>query len=201
VGMVCLASTGVFAQDKANGEKVYKAKCASCHGPNGKGETAAGKMTKARDICSDEVKKETDAAWTDIIVKGKNKMPSYDEKVTGADGHEVSKEQLEKGEHRMMDCIDCHNRPTRAFELPENAVDNRMSRELVSPQLPYIRKNAVELQKVDYPDRDTAKRKSRTALPAITGRITRTSTTPSGRWWNSPPTMLSRSPCATFSQT
>ena len=71
----------------------------------------------------------------------------------------VSKEQLEKGEHRMMDCIDCHNRPTHAFELPENAVDNRMSRGLVSPQLPYIRKKAVELLKADYPDRETAKKK------------------------------------------
>jgi cytochrome c6 len=89
VGMVCLASTGVFAQDKANGEKVYKAKCASCHGPDGKGETAAGKATKARDICSDEVTKESDAAWTDIIVKGKNKMPGYDKKVTDADVKDV----------------------------------------------------------------------------------------------------------------
>jgi len=71
----------------------------------------------------------------------------------------VSKEQLEKGEHRMMDCIDCHNRPTHAFELPENAVDDRMSRQLVSPLLPYIRKKAVELLKADYPDRDTAKKK------------------------------------------
>jgi mono/diheme cytochrome c family protein len=86
--MVCLASTGVFAQDKANSEKVNKAKCASCHGPEDKGETAAGKMTKARDICSDEVTKETDAASTDIIVKGKNKMPSYDQ-VTGADVKDV----------------------------------------------------------------------------------------------------------------
>jgi hypothetical protein len=34
-----------------------------------------------------------------------------------------------------------------------------MSRGLVSPQLPYIRKKAVELLKADYPDRDTAKRK------------------------------------------
>jgi len=76
-------------QDKANGEKVYKAKCASCHGPDGKGETAAGKATKARDICSDEVTKESDAAWTDIIVKGKNKMPGYDKKVTDADVKDV----------------------------------------------------------------------------------------------------------------
>lgn len=71
----------------------------------------------------------------------------------------ATKEQLEKGEKRDMDCIDCHNRPTHAFELPENAVDLRMSRALISPDLPYIRKKAVELLKVDYPDRDTAKAK------------------------------------------
>ena len=89
VAVLCLAGSLVLAQDKANGEKVYKAKCASCHGPDAKGETAAGKVTKARDICSDEVKKETDAAWTDIIVKGKNKMPSYDKKITDADIKDV----------------------------------------------------------------------------------------------------------------
>ncbi len=71
----------------------------------------------------------------------------------------VSKDQLEKGERRAMDCIDCHNRPTHAFELPENAVDLRMSRGLISPELPYVRKKAVELLKVDYADRDTAKAK------------------------------------------
>jgi nitrate/TMAO reductase-like tetraheme cytochrome c subunit len=69
----------------------------------------------------------------------------------------ATKEQLAKGENRAMDCIDCHNRPTHAFELPENAVDLRMERRLISPDLPYIRKKAVELLKADYPDRDTAK--------------------------------------------
>ena len=28
-------------------------------------------------------------------------------------------EQLAQGETRTMDCVDCHNRPTHAFELPE----------------------------------------------------------------------------------
>jgi nitrate/TMAO reductase-like tetraheme cytochrome c subunit len=69
----------------------------------------------------------------------------------------ATKEQLAKGEHRAMDCIDCHNRPTHAFELPENAVDNRISRGLISADLPFARKKAVELLKADYPDRDTAK--------------------------------------------
>lgn len=70
----------VKAQDA--GEKVYKAKCASCHGADGVGATPAGKATKARDFCSDEVKKETDEEWTTVILKGKNKMPAYDKKVT-----------------------------------------------------------------------------------------------------------------------
>jgi nitrate/TMAO reductase-like tetraheme cytochrome c subunit len=69
----------------------------------------------------------------------------------------ATKEQLAKGESRAMDCIDCHNRPTHAFELPENAVDLRMSRGAISTELPYIRKKAVELLKADYPNRDTAR--------------------------------------------
>jgi len=70
----------------------------------------------------------------------------------------VSPLELEKGEKRAMDCIDCHNRPTHAFELPANAVDLRMSRGLISPELPYIHKKAVEMLKGDYPDRDTAQK-------------------------------------------
>lgn len=70
----------------------------------------------------------------------------------------VSKQGLEKGEKRVMDCIDCHNRPTHAFELPENAVDLRMSRGLISQELPYIRKKAVELLKANYADRESAQK-------------------------------------------
>jgi formate-dependent nitrite reductase cytochrome c552 subunit len=68
-----------------------------------------------------------------------------------------TQQQLDKGEHRTMDCVDCHNRPTHTFELPENAVDKQMSLGRISPELPYIKKKAVELLKVDYPARDVAK--------------------------------------------
>jgi hypothetical protein len=67
-----------------------------------------------------------------------------------------TKEQLDKGEHRVMDCVDCHNRPTHAFDLPENAVDKQMALGLISPELPYIRKKSVEVLKVDYPTRAVA---------------------------------------------
>lgn len=71
---------------------------------------------------------------------------------------QVTKQQLEAGEHRSMDCVDCHNRPTHAFETPENAVNEQMATGRISPELPFIRKRAVELLKADYPDRDSARR-------------------------------------------
>jgi hypothetical protein len=70
-----------------------------------------------------------------------------------------TKQQLDKGEHRTMDCVDCHNRPTHTFELPENAVDKQMSLGRISPELPFIKKKAVEVLKVDYPTRDVAKQR------------------------------------------
>jgi hypothetical protein len=70
-----------------------------------------------------------------------------------------TEQQLSRGEHRVMDCVDCHNRPTHAFEMPENAVDTRISQGLISPELPYIKKQAVEMLKVDYPARDVAQQR------------------------------------------
>ena len=73
-----LASAAIFtttalAQDAA---ATFKAKCAMCHGADGKG----GKMG-TRDFGSAEVKAETDAQLTDIINKGKGKMPAYNGKL------------------------------------------------------------------------------------------------------------------------
>src|SRR5271156_6493552 len=77
-----------------------------------------------------------------------------------------TKEQLDRGEHRVMDCLDCHNRPAHASELPENAVDKQMSIGRISPDLPYIRKKAVEVLKVNYATRDVAEQ-------SITSEITK----------------------------
>jgi cytochrome c6 len=83
----CLLIGPARAQD--TGEKVYKAKCATCHGADGAGATPAGKATKARDFRSDDVKKETDEDWTQIVVKGKSKMPAYDKRLTDAEIKDV----------------------------------------------------------------------------------------------------------------
>lgn len=73
--MFCL--WGVTLRADTPGEALYKAKCASCHGADAKGETPVGKMYKLRDFGSADVQKQSDAELTSIIEKGKNKMPGY----------------------------------------------------------------------------------------------------------------------------
>ena len=50
----------------------------------------------------------------------------------------------------QMQCVDCHNRPTHTFELPERAVDRAMGLGHISPTLPYVKKKAMELLKINY---------------------------------------------------
>jgi hypothetical protein len=67
----------------------------------------------------------------------------------------VTEQQIATGQHREMDCIDCHNRPGHAFDLPENAVDKQIVDGRISSALPYVKKEAVELLRASYPNRDT----------------------------------------------
>ncbi len=69
----------------ADGPAIYKAKCAVCHGPDGKGNTAMGKKLKIRSFDSPEVQKQTDAELLAISKKGKNKMPAYEGKIADGD--------------------------------------------------------------------------------------------------------------------
>lgn len=72
-------STSTFAADAA--AEVYKAKCATCHGPDGKGETAMGKTMKAKDLASADVQNQSDADLATTIEKGKKPMPGYEGKL------------------------------------------------------------------------------------------------------------------------
>jgi mono/diheme cytochrome c family protein len=75
--VMSLAFTCVPAQAQDAGAALYKTKCAACHGADGKGDTAAGKANKIRDLGSTEVQAQSDADLTTIITNGKGKMPAY----------------------------------------------------------------------------------------------------------------------------
>jgi len=68
----------------------------------------------------------------------------------------MPKEKLDKASARQMDCVDCHNRPSHAFMLPDRALDKAIANNSMSPELPFLKKKALELLKVDYPDQKTA---------------------------------------------
>jgi nitrate/TMAO reductase-like tetraheme cytochrome c subunit len=57
---------------------------------------------------------------------------------------------------REMDCIDCHNRPSHSYKLPERAVDEAMFAGDLSASLPFARKKSVEILKKEYASRDAA---------------------------------------------
>jgi hypothetical protein len=49
-----------------------------------------------------------------------------------------------------MQCVDCHNRPTHTFELPDRAMDKAMALGEIPVTLPYIKKKGLEALKENY---------------------------------------------------
>jgi mono/diheme cytochrome c family protein len=85
IAFLTLVAAAAFAADAPGAVEIYKTKCASCHGPDGAGQTPAGKAMKVRDLRSAEVQKESDADLLKSISDGKGKMPAYKAKLSVAD--------------------------------------------------------------------------------------------------------------------
>jgi nitrate/TMAO reductase-like tetraheme cytochrome c subunit len=57
---------------------------------------------------------------------------------------------IPKGERRVMDCVDCHNRAAHTFMTPEDALNRAMEQGAVSPDLPWVHKEGLQLLKANY---------------------------------------------------
>ena len=86
---VCVAIVVLWGTDAvagghpaSAGADTFAAKCASCHGKDGSGNTTVGKKLKVRDLASPDVQKQTDQQLYDITAKGKKKMPGYEKKLS-----------------------------------------------------------------------------------------------------------------------
>lgn len=77
--LVIALAPAAFAAD---GAATYKAKCAACHGADGKGQSPMGKKLALRDLGSPEVQKQTDQQLHDWTALGKGKMPAYKDKLS-----------------------------------------------------------------------------------------------------------------------
>ncbi|HSR54559.1 MAG TPA: NapC/NirT family cytochrome c [Acidobacteriota bacterium] len=64
-----------------------------------------------------------------------------------ADNTDLSPKELETAEKRTMDCIDCHNRPTHRYNLPNRAMDEAMAEGRIDTSIPFIKKAGTEILK------------------------------------------------------
>lgn len=68
----------------------------------------------------------------------------------------LSKEKLDSMETRVMDCLDCHNRPSHNYNSPQNFIDKLISEGKIAKTLPGIKRIAMEVLYPEYRTKDTA---------------------------------------------
>jgi hypothetical protein len=61
-----------------------------------------------------------------------------------------TREEIARGGKRLMDCIDCHNRPSHIFHAPGREIDENIVSGRIDPSLPFIKKVSVELLNKEY---------------------------------------------------
>jgi len=78
----------------------------------------------------------------------------YRNSQTGETRKFVSSDQSTKSPNSLpehdMECVDCHNRPTHNFDLPDAAMDKALALGEIPVTLPFIKKKGVEVLKVQY---------------------------------------------------
>ena len=98
------------------------------------------------------------------VVEYRNAATGESRKFAGSDPSGTSPEA---GANFEMQCVDCHNRPTHAFDLPERAMDNALARGDIPVTLPFIKKKGVEVLKAGYGSSEDAASKIPAALAAF----------------------------------
>jgi cytochrome c6 len=81
VGMLCCVVAPFAMQAQSDADKIYKTNCVLCHSADGSGGSPTGKAMHAKDLRSDEVQKQSDAALAEVISKGRGKMPAFGAKI------------------------------------------------------------------------------------------------------------------------
>lgn len=80
-GILCCLAVPLGMQAQSDPAKTFKANCVLCHAADGSGSSATGKAMHAKDLRSDEVQKQSDAVLSEVITKGKGKMPAFGAKI------------------------------------------------------------------------------------------------------------------------
>src|SRR6202043_139872 len=80
-GILCFLALPAATHAQSDLVKIYKTNCVLCHSADGSGDSPSGKALHAKDLRSEEVQKQSDAALSEVITKGKGKMPAFGAKI------------------------------------------------------------------------------------------------------------------------
>ena len=69
---------------------------------------------------------------------------------------EMSDSMIAASSSRIMDCIDCHNRPSHKYSSPTVYFDKAMLTNEISQDIPFVKRTAMGILRNNFTDKDTA---------------------------------------------
>ncbi len=111
---------------------------------------------RIRYVAGDERRQEI--VWVELTTPD-GKVRTY----TRKDGPELTPEVIAQ-QARIMDCVDCHNRPTHSFPTPDRALDDLLQARPDLRQLPYFKREANRAISAHYSSHDAAVSSVRSGL-------------------------------------
>ena len=100
---------------------------------------------KIRFVTGDERKEEI--LWVELTT------PTGEIRTYTRDGQEIPEPAVLESQARVMDCMDCHNRPTHLFQTPAKALDAELESYPRFRDLPFFKKTALAALTADYETR------------------------------------------------
>lgn len=100
---------------------------------------------KIRFVTGDERKEEI--LWVELTT------PTGEIRTYTRDGQEIPGPAVLESQARVMDCMDCHNRPTHLFQTPAKALDAELESYPRFRDLPFFKKTALVALTADYETR------------------------------------------------
>jgi len=95
----------------------------------------------------------------------------YDIELTAADGtvktYKAGDTPEDATEWRTMDCVDCHNRPSHQYRMPDDEVDLAMASGGIAKDLPVIKRESMRLLQAGYESHEQASEQIPAGLKAF----------------------------------
>jgi len=99
--------------------------------------------SKVEYIARDETRQ--DIPWVRVTHRQTGEVTVYQD-----EEDPLTDEEIAAATPRVMDCVDCHNRPSHNYHAPDYLIDRALGGGHIDPSLPEIKRIAVEAMDGDY---------------------------------------------------